>query len=547
MDVVGTVRVHRAALLAPAFLLAGDERLAEDRVDRALARLTPGADHATAVAALVGTRPPRGTVVSVAPDPWWVGPVELAAARATAAVLAGLDDAARTALVLHHEGLPTDPAALARGRAAVGREVGRSPASPARSGAGDPTSAHEHDVARALDGLLAVRRPPARDDAAAVPLVRAHRRARRTRPLLLVAAIVAVALLAVLVPGAAPAPRADGRFDGPARGSLAGDDEVAQQALLAAPAGGPATGRRELVFAGELLDRRWALVAGRTGRGWTGWWSSGPADGALSPVAGPVALQPDRPAALQLDDALVVVAEPGEAVQVSTGLVVRTDGTAGREPVALPTTDGVGAVRLAAPDPGGVAVQVRAGVSGQPVAVTTAGAADARPRTPPLDPLRTGDADLGTRAAAVDVALGAVAAPTGQDPATLQPVLLWAGTLPRPLGGAVDAVVVAVPQPSGALVVSTAWAGRLADGGLQQVGCGTQGFPAGTDPAGLAVAARCVVAERGTGAARATVLLTTPAGSQQVPDDARQLESVTDGDGSPVPVGSTGRDSLLGD
>ncbi|GHE11464.1 hypothetical protein [Klenkia taihuensis] len=544
MDVAGTVREHREALLGPAFLLTGDERLAEDRVDRALARLAPGADHATAVAALVRTRAPRGAVVPAGPDPWWVGADELAAARATAAVLAGLDDAARAALVLHHEGAPADPAALARGRAALIRGVDPGPSSLTSSGAGGRTPAQEDAVARALDGLLAVRRPPARDDVAAVPLVRAHRRSRCTRPLLAVVGLVAVALLAVLVPGPAPtAPR--GRFDGPTRGSLAGDEAV-RDALLAAPAEGPATGRRELVLAGELLDRRWALVAGRTDRGWTGWWSAGPADGPLSPVAGPVALPPDRPAALQLDDVLVVVAEPDEPVQVSTGLVVRADGSAGRDPVALPLEDGVGVLRLAAPDPGGVAVQVRAGVSALPVPVARAGDADARPAVPPLVPLRGGDADLGARTAAVDAALGAVAAPTGQDPATLTPQLLWAGALPGPRGGGVDAAVLVVPQPSGAVVVSTAWAARLGDGSLQTIGCGTQGFPSGTDPAGLVVAVRCVVAERGTGAARATVLLTAPTGTVQLPDDRRDTGRVADpAAGSSVPVGSAGPGDLL--
>ncbi|MCO7222547.1 hypothetical protein, partial [Klenkia sp. PcliD-1-E] len=136
--------------------------------------------------------------------------------------------------------------------------------------------------------------------------------------------------------------------------------------------------------------------------------------------------------------------------------------------------------------------------------------------------------------------------PTGQDPAALRPLLLWAGTLPRPLGGAVDAVVLAVPQPSGALVVSTAWADRLEDGSLQQIGCGTQGFPAGTDPAGLAVAARCVVAQRGTGAARATVVLTTPEATSTLPDERRDTVVVPRAaDGSPVPVGSAGPGDLL--
>jgi hypothetical protein len=110
----------------------------------------------------------------------------------------------------------------------------------------------------------------------------------------------------------------------------------------------------------------------------------------------------------------------------------------------------------------------------------------------------------------------------------------------------VDAAVLVVPQPSGAVVVSTAWAARLEDGSLQTIGCGTQGFPAGTDPAGLVVAVRCVVAERGTGAARATVVLTGPAGTTRLPDERRDTDVVVDAaDGSAVPVGAAGPDDLL--
>jgi len=515
VDVAALVRRLRDPLLAVAFLLDGDERTAEDRVDRTLARLSPTADHGTAVRALLRTRPPRGTLADDGEPPWWVAPADLAAARRTAAALAGLDPQARTALVLDHDGLPADPGALARARAAA-------------PGAD-------------LDGLLAARRPPQRDEDAAVARVRGLRRTRRTRPLVAVVAVAAVAVLvglAALVPAAAPA-RPD-RFDVPTRGSMAGDAALLDALRDTGWDAAPPVDRRRVVYAGDLLDRRWVLVAGRTGAGWVGVWSSGPAGSTdLAPVNRPVALPADRPAVLQLDDALLVVADPGEQVQVSTGQVVRPDATVGRDFVAVPATDGVAAVPLAAPDPGGVAVRVQVG-TGTDVPVTVAGTADARATAPALVPLRAAGPDHGSRQAAVDDALAAVAVPTGLDPGALVPVLLWAGQLGAPVGDPVDAVVLAVPLPGGAVVVTTAWAGRRSDGTLRAVGCGSRALPAGTDPAALTSAARCVVADRDTGTARVGVVVTGPAGSAVVPDDARTL-AVVDG----VPVTATGPADLF--
>lgn len=509
---------HRAALLDTAFLVDGDERAAEDRVDRALARLRPDADHAAAVTALLRTRPTRGRVAEAGPDPWWVGPAELAAARRTAAALAGLDAPARTALVRDREGLAADPGALARGRAAL-------------------------PGAAALDALAAVRRPPLRDDGAAVDRVRAHRRARWRRPVTALVGVLALALLVAVLPTPAPPPA--GSSDGATRGSLAGDAAFvgAARATDWAAAGdpAPAVADREVLLAGDLLDRRWVLVTGPTDRGTAGQWFTAPRGAPateLAPAGSPVVLRPGVPPALLLDTALVVVAGPGEGVEVSSGLVVGPSGGVQRVYRALDTDDGVAALALAAPDPGLVALRVRVVRVGEfsnrtlaDVPVTTTGSADAQARAPDLAPLRAAGPDLGDRQAAVDTALAAVAVPTGLDPRTLAPVLLWAGALPDPVGGSVDAAVLAVPLPGGAVVVSTAWADRRSDGTRRTVGCGSRAFPAGTDPAGLTSAARCVVADRDTGTARVTVVVTGPAGSTLVPDDARALAQV---DGVPV-------------
>ncbi len=400
-----------------------------------------------------------------------------------------------------------------------------------------------------------MRRPPARDDAAAVALVAAHRRARWTRPLLAVAVLAVVALLATQLPAPDPAPASPDRFAGPARGSLAGDD-----AFLAAARELPWTGRaapadRWVVLAGDLLGRRWVLVVGDTPGGPVGQWSTAAAGAPaadLEPANPAVALRAGRPAALLLDTALVVVADRGEGVRVSPGQVVGPGGAVQRVYRPLPADDGVAALELAAPDPGGVAVRVQVTRTGpdpgppDEVPVTRAGSADATAPAVGGPPLRGSPADGGARPAAAATALGAVTAPTGLDPRSLDPLLLWAGALPGPRDRTVDAVVLAVPLPGGALVVSTAWAGRRDDGTLQQVGCGSRAFPAGTDPAAVVVAARCVVADRTTGTSRVTVLLTGPDGTTTTPDDGRRVDLLPGPDGgTAVPVTRTGPGDLF--
>ncbi|MEI4272936.1 hypothetical protein TEK04_14505 [Klenkia sp. LSe6-5] len=529
MDVGAVVRRHRDPLLAVAHLLEPAGRTAEDRVDRALAHLSPAADHGTAVRALLSTRLARGGLADQDGDPWWLSPADLAAADRTAAALAELDADARAALVLDHEGLPADPVALARAR----------------------IGAPEAD----LGALAAVRRPPVLDHDAAVARVRTLRAWRWRRPAAVVAAVavlVALAVVSLRTPNA-PAPAA-GRLDAPTRGSLAADTAFVEAARAADwdDDDAPAVPDRHVLLAGDLLDRRWVLVTGPTDRGTEGQWSTAP-QGApaadLVPAGRPVVLRPDVPPALLLDTALVVMAGPGEGVEVSSGLVVGPSGGVQRVYRTLDARDGVTAMSLAAPDPGLAALRVRVVRVGEfsgrtlaDVPVTTAGSADAQARAPALTPLRGSTPDLGDRQAAVDDALAAVAVPTGLDPRTLAPVLLWAGQLPAPVGGPVDAVVLAVPLPGGAVVVSTAWADRRPDGSLRTGGCGSRAFPAGTGPADLASAARCVVADRGTGTARVTVVVTGPGGSALVPDDTRTLGQV---DG--VPVTAAGPDDLFAD
>ncbi len=511
------VAAHRADLLTTAFLLEGDEAAAEHRVHRALARLPADADRTAALRALLRTRPARSAFTEERAAPWWASPAELAAARRTAATLAGLDDDDRTALVLaDHEG--TDPAGLVPGPIAERLDRARSALD------GDPRG----ELAR----LAGVRRPSQRTEGEAVAAVRAVRRARRRRPQV---ALSVLALLAVLVPAAvgrfddAPAVRAApaGPLDGPVRGSLAGDTGFLD-AVRDVWTGPDAPLDRRVVLAGDLLDQRWVLVVGSTAGGLLGQWSTGPAGaapGQLTPANRPVVLRADRPAALLDGTALVVVVGRDQGVRVSPGQTVGPAGSVQRVYTPQPVDDGVAAVRVAAPDTSGRAVRVQVAQAGESHATTLTDVpvtlSDRSVTSPPLPavtavrPTGTPDPD------AVATALLSVTVPTGLDPSTLAPQLLWAGPLPAPIDQAgedrvVQGVVLAVPVPGSAVVVSTAAAGRREDGTLQQVGCGMQALPAGTDPAALVVAARCTVADRDTGAAVSTVLVVAPPGTAAV-------------------------------
>jgi hypothetical protein len=230
--------------------------------------------------------------------------------------------------------------------------------------------------------------PPAPPDLARIVRAR-HRRQRRTELLKLVAAGVALALLVV---GAArlaasldaqrsgnadaseEAPRWAGQvlYEQPTRGSLAGDEEwvagLADRELVPSdPAQVASTGElpdtaiqeRAVAFAGDVPGERVALVVarlwgGRVVQAWfTGLRGAEPDEMTMTllrdaPSTGPLSL-------LDLLDAappryvLVVVAFPGDEIELMTGRTVTATGkTLGRwEPV--PTEDGVGAVSLDVP------------------------------------------------------------------------------------------------------------------------------------------------------------------------------------------------------
>jgi len=207
---------------------------------------------------------------------------------------------------------------------------------------------------------------------------------------LLVAVAIPVGLSLVTAEDAqvaSPASIADVNiFDGPTRGSLSGDTDFLQ-ALTERPwiqAGdgamvppseptfpNPAVGRRHVAFAGDVAGGRWALVVGPNTTQ-----QSGDPDlqsdlGALSDTAGawfagppgatpdqmqlvtlPGGYLTDRPASLYngITGALVVLAAPGDSIELSARPEVAADAMVSRSYTDTGTSDGL-AVAALAPNP----------------------------------------------------------------------------------------------------------------------------------------------------------------------------------------------------
>ena len=188
-------------------------------------------------------------------------------------------------------------------------------------------------------------------------------------------------------------------FGGPTRGSLAGDAafvEAVRQLSWAVP-GAPAAAEipdapvetRQVAFAGDVAGGRWALVVGqnisqppadtgaREDLGIAGVWFLGPSGASpeqMQMLSLPRPMRPDVPVALYegLSGALVVVAAPGDVIEVSPRPEVAADATVTRDNfVDTGTTDGV-AVSTLDPNPyvalGGPPIQYRVSRGGAVVA-----------------------------------------------------------------------------------------------------------------------------------------------------------------------------------
>ena len=374
------------------------------------------------------------------------------------------------------------------------------------------------------------------DDLAAVESVLARRRVERRQRLVGLAVAACVALVVVSVPLLVGGPRADrgGQaaageevWDAPVRGSLAGDRVFLDTVqLLDWSSGGPVPDRadREVAFAGDVPGGRWVLVVGRTDGGLVGqWFTAAPGAAPADLVADPSLsyLDEDDPVTRVAGEvpggALLVLARPGDEVQVAERAVVDADGTVRREYAPVPTVDGVAVTEVGSTTEAGIAARYRVLRDGAVVAEGTPTALSWPSRTfdpPELTALRPGSTPPDPTA--VDQAITEVAGPTGLDEDVLAPVLLWAGPLPAPGGETADAVVLALTMPSGAVVASTAYADIAEDGSGAGGWCGASTHPAGTDVADLAVVAACDAVSATNSGSLLSYVVTAPAGATRV-------------------------------
>jgi DNA-directed RNA polymerase specialized sigma24 family protein len=570
---------RHAALLASALLLTGDRGTAEDAVARTLARarlhwrrLAGSGDPAAGVTRLLvraatgrGAGRRAGQVVEEAPD-------DSAVARA----LRDLDPPTRAATVLRwYEGRTAEESApllgvaaeVARARADTGRDALLAALGEAAPGG----AAVERRLSAALAALAEAPGPWPPDARAAAADARSRVRRGAVRlagVLLAAAAVVAVAVpltralpeplpadAAPVSSSAAPSlppPRAV-VLAGPARGSLAGD-----AAFLAAAAradwgaqSAPPPAEREVVLATDTPDGRVALVVGRVDDDFRGVWLTGPVGAAAEDleVRLPRGLGRDRPLSLVLGGpgpaTLVVVAAPGDRVEVSPRLVAGPRGTVGRSWEEAPALDGVAVVPVRT-TLDGTGVSVRVSREGRPVHRSGAdwpGAGRAGSgEVPPVAVLRPVPAPPDERL--VEAAVRALAVPLGAEPAVLQPAVLWSG--PLPAGGRPGTVaVVAARSPGGSLVLTT-WVAA----GSGPVACGTQTPPGNADVARLTVARVCALPAPGGGPAEDRwLVLTAPAGaaSADVLDGpGRLLATLVLTDGSAVvPLPDGGRTVVI--
>jgi hypothetical protein len=315
----------------------------------------------------------------------------------------------------------------------------------------------------------------------------------------------------------------------PARGSLAGDD-----AFLAAarqvPWGlddNPPVAARTVVYAADTVAGRVALVVADTPSGLDGAWLLGP------PRAPADELEPEvpdqvgrnRPAAVLVEGAgravVVVVAAPGDAVEVSPRLLSEQSGALRREWTTVRLDDGTAVVEVDDPAVGrAAAVRVlRDGrVAARPEVVVPG--AGGRPGPFQLEPLRRGTADADPEL--VGEAAARIALPFGVGVDALSSQLLWSGELTR-TGGLGSVVVLAARVPGNAHVVTAH--GRLGSvrGGLA-VPCGTTSFPAELPPSVVTVATVCSVFDGSDhDADRTWLVITAPRGTA--------MAQVLDGDG----------------
>ncbi len=346
-------------------------------------------------------------------------------------------------------------------------------------------------------------------------------------------------------PGRGPPGRAPADYvTGPTRGSLADDDTFldgvralpwAENSPVRAADGtvlyhlpDPPVEARTVVFAGDVPGGRWALVVGGS--------SSGVAEAGVPPDVGPkeplsaawftgppgaaaeqmtLAIEPssiaaDLPVALTdpRSGVLVVVAAPGDAVEVSDRPLVDRDGRTTREWRPVETVAGIAVTRIA-PFPRGHdgSTSYRVLRDGQNTARDMPWSIlheDLLDQPLPIRYPRGEPSALGGRAARY--AAANVLSELGLSAGQVMVTAPWVGSIPP--GGVGQAAVVMTTLPSGAVVVSAQWLmPEEADGTNIGGFCGVAVLPEGPPVGRRVVAVACEVVDRTPGAPMSTNLV----------------------------------------
>ncbi|NEK58330.1 hypothetical protein GCU56_10650 [Geodermatophilus sabuli] len=397
------------------------------------------------------------------------------------------------------------------------------------------------DLRDRLHRLAETTAPPPRDDLASAVAAR-HRRLRRQRAALgAVAALVAAVVVAVPAglggPAVEPAPAAPAAgpdtsgdlpaaavYTAPTRGSLAGDAAFVEgvlrlpwtrETLVGAGLPNPPQALRHVVFAGDVAGGRWALVAGpdttvpqdtdparQTDLGALGdvavaWFvgppGATPAQLELSSV--PYGVDPRSPSALAdtTTGAVVVVAAPGDTVQVSLRPEVAADGTVSRTWMPVDAPDGVAVLDVGRRDAAhDQALLYRVDRDGEQWVSGADGHVDPSHEAPRPDvrwlrapaPASPADVMLGS-------SIESVLASSGLPVDEVDFTVLWNGDVPAPGATPGRVTLLAATLPSGAVHLTAEYALAMDDGAVGGTWCGTGFRPAGPPLADQTYIVRC--------------------------------------------------------
>jgi hypothetical protein len=398
--------------------------------------------------------------------------------------------------------------------------------------------------------------PPIRDTDDLVRTVadRLHDRRRKERALAAVGAVLAVVLVAVPIalsrtaddPGPAAPAHSSGVYTTPTRGGLSDDLDFVEGVRRLPWTNGPAGSdgleapldSRRVVYASDVPGARWALVAGasptalppdegvdpadlgeRTSMVIA--WFTGPSGATveeMSLYSVPRVVRPDRPTALAdtVTGVAVIVAAPGDRIEVSRTASIDTDGTPTREYTSEDAPQGIAVVSetpVAASIDRALKYRVITG------SAVFSDRADAYPNpdfTPPdveLARLRPAPSPAPGDATVV-VAIDEELSRSGLVPPAVSFTELWAGDVPTTDGGSGRLTLLAAEFSGGGVhvVAGLGWDGG---GGPMTRACGSEARPAGTPLDDQVFVVRCdpengvptnslvVVAPPGTASARA--------------------------------------------